>query len=108
MTTCIFCKILNGEIPSTKVYEDEHTYAFLDAFPVAPHHTLVIPKKHYENMFDVPEQELAHIIKTVKQIVESYKTEFGMKHVNILNNSGAEAQQTVFHLHFHIIPRGLK
>ena len=108
MKDCIFCKIISGEIPSTKVYEDEHTYAFLDAFPEGPHHTLIVPKKHYENIFDVPENEATNLMNAIKKIVALYERKFGLKHVNIINNSGSQAKQTVFHLHFHIIPRGLK
>ena len=105
MDDCIFCKIIKGELPSYKVYEDEYTYALLDIFPVNEYHTLVIPKKHYVDMFDIPEDELVSIMKTVKKIADLYKTKLGINNIQIINNSGAEAQQIVFHIHFHIIPR---
>lgn len=102
---CIFCKILNGEIPSYKIYEDENVYAFLDIADDAIGHTLVIPKNHYENILDIPEFELESIIKAVKKISLHYTENCGFTGVNIMNASGQSAQQTVFHLHFHIIPR---
>jgi len=102
---CIFCKIISGEFNSWKVYEDEHTFAFLDINPVNEYHTLVIPKKHYENMFDIPGDEAVHVIKAVKKIVDMYSKTLGLENIQIINNSGAQAQQDVFHIHFHIIPR---
>ena len=104
MENCLFCKIAKGELPSTKVYEDEHTLAFLDINPKSARHALVIPKKHYVNMFDIPQEELAHVMHTVKKIVDFYKKNYGINNVNIINNSGKLARQVVFHLHFHIIP----
>ena len=105
MTDCIFCKIVAGEIPSHKVYEDDHTLAFLDIFPASEYHTLVIPKKHYVNMFDIPEGEAVAIMKTIKKIVTLFQSKLGLENLNVYNNSGALAQQEVFHIHFHIVPR---
>ena len=105
MADCIFCKIIWGEAKSWKVYEDEYTYAFLDINPTNEYHTLVIPKKHVENIFDVSEDDFIHIMKTVKKIADFYHEKLGIKNVQIINSSGAEAQQDVFHLHFHIVPR---
>lgn len=105
MESCIFCKIVSGEIPSFKVYEDEHTYAFFDINPKNEYHTLVIPKKHYVNIFDIPESEAVFIMKTIKKIADLYKEKLGIENVQVINNSGAEAQQDVFHIHFHIVPR---
>ena len=102
---CIFCKIIKGEIPSYKVYEDENTYVFFDINPINEYHALVIPKSHYKDIFDVPENEALHIMKTIKTIVNIYNEQLGIKNVQIINNSGAEAQQDVFHIHFHIVPR---
>jgi len=102
---CIFCKIINGEIPSYKIYEDEYTYAFLDIADDAIGHTLVIPKKHYENIMEIPIDELAKVMSTVKKIANHYTENCGYSGVNIMNASGIDAQQTVFHLHFHIFPR---
>ena len=102
---CIFCKIASGEIKSSKVCEDEHAVAFLDINPVAEHHTLVIPKKHYENIFDIPADEFAHVMEMVRRVVDLYRSELGINNVQLLHNAGAAAQQEVFHLHIHIIPR---
>lgn len=102
---CIFCKIINNEIPSYKIYEDEYTLAFLDLSQVTKGHTLVVPKKHYANIFETPEEELNHLMHSIKCIVEKLKSSLGIENVNILNNSGSLAGQTVHHLHIHIIPR---
>lgn len=105
MNDCIFCKVAGSKAHSWKVCEDEYTYAFLDINPVNEYHTLVIPKKHYENMFDIPEDEALHIMKTIKKVVNLYSEKLGLKNVQVINSSGAEAQQDVFHIHFHIVPR---
>ena len=105
MSTCIFCRIAKGEAKSWKVYEDESVYAFLDINPVNEYHTLVIPKAHYENIFDVPEQELLKVMAVVKKLVDLYRERLGINSVQIISCSGEEAQQDVFHLHFHIVPR---
>ena len=102
---CIFCKILNKEIPSFKIYEDEYTYAFLDISKDIDGHTLVIPKKHCTNVLDCDNEILAHVMDTVKLVANHYVNDCGYEGVNILNASGEAAQQSVFHLHFHIIPR---
>ena len=101
---CIFCKIINKEIPSYKIYEDEYTYAFLDIAKDVDGHTLVIPKKHVTNVLDCDEETLAHVMNTVKKISNHYVS-LGFDGVNVINASGEAAEQTVFHLHFHIIPR---
>ena len=101
---CIFCKIVNGDVPSYKIYEDENVYAFLDIAGDVFGHTLVIPKKHYENIFEIPENELCKVMNAVKKI-STHFLKVGYTGVNILNASGVDAQQTVFHLHFHILPR---
>lgn len=104
---CIFCKIISGECPSYKIYENDYVYAFLDISKDAYGHTLVIPKKHFTNIFDCNEKYLTEVIKAVKLIADHYKN-LGFKGVNILNASGQDAQQSVFHLHFHILPRTSK
>lgn len=96
---------MRGEIPSNKVYEDAHTLAFFDIHPTAEYHTLVIPKRHYVNMFDIPEDEAVGMMKTIKKIVSLYQSKLGLTDVNVINNSGARAKQDVFHIHFHIVPR---
>ena len=102
---CIFCKIIKGEIPSYKIYEDEYTYAFLDIAKDVDGHTLVIPKKHVVNVLDCDIETLNHVINTVKKICNHYVNDLGYEGCNILNASGEAAQQSVMHLHFHIIPR---
>lgn len=105
MTDCIFCKIIKGEAHSWKVLENEHTYAFLDINPVSKYHTLIIPKKHYKDIFDMPEMALQEVIAMVRQVAKLYEEKLGIKHIQVVNNNGAEAQQFVFHMHYHIVPR---
>lgn len=105
MNDCIFCKIVKGEAESWKVYEDEHVYSFLDINPVNEYHTLVIPKKHYENIFDISEKDLINVMLALKRVVTLYNEKLGIKNVQIINSSGSDAQQDVFHIHFHIVPR---
>lgn len=105
MKECIFCKIIKGEIPCYKIYEDENTLAFLDIAQDCYGHTLVIPKNHYTNVLDCNEDILAKVMATVKKVANHYVNDCGFNGVNILNASGEDAQQSVFHLHFHILPR---
>ena len=104
MSDCIFCKIINGKAPSYKIYEDENVYAFLDIAGDSFGHTLVVPKNHYKDIFEVPEEELSNIMVAIKKISKHFLS-IGYTGVNILNASGVDAQQTVFHLHFHLFPR---
>lgn len=105
MEDCIFCKIVKGELPSYKVYEDEHTLAFLDISPVNHGHTLVIPKKHHSNMEDINQEELNQVIATVKKIGQAVKEKLGAPSYNIGENNDKEAGQIIPHIHFHVIPR---
>ncbi len=105
MDNCIFCKIIRGEIPCYKIYEDENVLAFLDIAKDCDGHTLVIPKKHCENVLDCNEKELQSVALAVQKVSSHYVDNCGYTGVNILNASGKSAQQTVFHLHFHILPR---
>jgi len=105
MSDCIFCKIVEGKARSWKVYENESVYAFLDNHPVNEYHTLVIPKKHYENIFDIPENKLKEVMAVVKILVTLFNSKLGINNVQIINSSGFEAQQDVLHAHFHIVPR---
>ena len=102
---CIFCQIVQGELPSYKIYEDDYVYAFLDISQDAVGHTLVIPKEHYENILDINQESLSKVMMAVKKISNHYVDNCGYTGVNIMNASGKDAQQSVFHLHFHIIPR---
>jgi len=105
MKDCIFCKIINGESDSWKVLETEYAYAFLDIHMVSRYHTLVIPKKHYENIFDITEQALSEVIVLTKRVCKLYENKLGIKHLQIISSNGKEAQQDVFHAHYHIVPR---
>lgn len=102
---CIFCKIASGEIATTKVYEDEVVFAFLDQHPKAPGHTLVIPKSHSADIIATPDDVLGHMMPKIKQIAEKQMKEYGASGFNLAVNNGASAGQEVYHLHFHIIPR---
>ncbi|HBV01666.1 MAG TPA: HIT family protein [Candidatus Taylorbacteria bacterium] len=104
MSSCIFCKIIRGELPCTKVYEDESVAAFLDIKPVNPGHTLVIPKKHFENIHDMPDALVAKVAVAAKKIADAMRN-IGVKGVNIGMNNGAHAGQIVFHAHMHVMPR---
>ena len=105
MRDCIFCKIVEGKTKSWKVYENENVYAFLDINPVNEYHTLVIPKNHSDNIFDIPERELKEVMAVIKKLVLLFNSKLGISNVQIINSSGSEAQQDVFHMHFHIVPR---
>jgi histidine triad (HIT) family protein len=105
MTDCLFCKIIAGEIPSSKAYEDAHTYAFLDINPTNVGHTLVVPKEHYDNIFDISDEALAHVMSTVKKLSPAIQKAVGADAVNIMQNNGQAAGQIVFHSHTHIVPR---
>ncbi len=103
MENCLFCKIIAGEIPSTKVYEDELVYAFRDINPQAPVHILVIPKKHISSIAaadEATDQELAACLRAVKKIAEAEKLDNGYR---VVSNCGPDACQSVPHLHFHIL-----
>lgn len=102
---CIFCDIIEGKIPSYKIYEDDNTYAFLDIAGDAYGHTLVIPKKHCVNILDADAETLNNVMVAVNKISNHYVNNCGFTGVNLVNCSGADAEQSVFHLHIHIIPR---
>ena len=105
MDTCIFCKINRREVPSKTLYEDELVRAILDVNPVSKGHILVIPKKHYKNIFETPDIVLERINVICKKLSIVTKEKLNATGVNILNASGKDAQQSVFHLHYHIVPR---
>ncbi|GIN37978.1 HIT family protein [Heyndrickxia oleronia] len=105
MSDCIFCKIVNGEIPSAKIYEDEHVMAFIDISQVTKGHTLIIPKIHKENIFELTPEIASHLFEVVPKIANALKKEFNPIGMNLVNNNGEQAGQTVFHFHLHLIPR---
>lgn len=102
---CIFCKIIHGEIPSAKVYEDEHVYAFLDISQVTKGHTLVIPKQHVRNIYDTPADVAKELFARIPKIANAIKAAYQPVGINLVNNNEAPAGQTVFHLHIHLIPK---
>ncbi len=102
---CIFCKIANGVIPSKTVYEDENFRIILDLGPAAKGHALVLPKEHYANLFDLPEDVAAAAFVTAKKAAGMIYKNLGADGLNIVQNNGAAAGQTVPHFHIHIIPR---
>lgn len=105
MTSCIFCKIANGDLPSEKVYEDEHVFAFMDISPVTKGHTLIIPKKHAENVYELDEEIAGHLFSVVPKIANALNETFHPQGLNLLQNNGSFAGQSVFHFHLHLIPR---
>ena len=102
---CIFCQIARKEKQAYLVYEDAQCMAFLDAYPVTEGHTLVIPKEHYENIYEIPEDNLAHIMTICKRLALDYQQIFQTIGLNIIQSNGTAAKQTVFHFHVHLVPR---
>ena len=105
MDDCIFCKIVNNQIPSYKVYEDDDVLAFLDVNPMAKGHTLIIPKKHIKDIFEMDDETIKKIASVAQKIAKRMKDNLGVEGVNLYHASGAVAEQTVFHAHLHVIPR---
>jgi histidine triad (HIT) family protein len=101
----IFAKILRGEASAHKVYEDDHTLAFMDITPQSTGHTLIIPKVEAENIYDIDEANLAHLIATTKRVAHAVRDALKPDGIMVGQFNGAPAGQTVFHLHFHVIPR---
>jgi histidine triad (HIT) family protein len=102
---CLFCKIVAGEIPSTRVYEDERTVAFMDINPGTVGHLLVIPREHAKDVLEIDPEDLAAVAKTGKVMAERVVERLDADGVNLLNSCGQQAWQTVFHFHLHVIPR---
>ncbi|HAR6770129.1 TPA: HIT family protein [Staphylococcus aureus] len=105
MSETIFGKILTGEIPSFKVYEDDYVYAFLDISQVTKGHTLLIPKKASANIFETDEETMKHIGAALPKVANAIKRAFNPDGLNIIQNNGEFADQSIFHIHFHLIPR---
>ena len=102
---CIFCKIANGEIPSSTVYEDERYRAILDLGPATAGHTIILPKDHFADLIEADEETRASILDVAAKIGAGMKKGLGCAGFNVVQNNGIEAGQTVFHLHVHVIPR---
>ena len=105
MEDCLFCKIIKGEIPSTKVYEDEYVYAFLDIAPQAPFHAVVVPKTHIDSAAQIDAQNSLHVAKIYEAIAKIAKDENLEKGFRVVINCGEDGGQTVGHLHFHLLAR---
>ncbi len=102
---CIFCRIANGEIPSATLYEDDEFRVILDLNPAAKGHSLILPKNHYANLFELPEETASKAICVAKKISEKLYTGLHAAGLNLVQNNGEVAGQTVFHFHMHLIPR---
>ena len=105
MDDCIFCRIVKGEIPCYMIYENEDVMCFLDVRQDFYGHTIVVPKKHYKNTLDCDEDVLHKVISAVQKVSKHYVENCGIKGAVIINNNNKEGDQSVFHLHYHIIPR---
>lgn len=102
---CIFCKIANGEIPSRTVYEDEDFRAILDLGPATKGHTLILPKDHAANLYELPDDVAAKVLPVAKKVASILKEKLGCAGLNLVQNNGEIAGQTVMHFHLHVIPR---
>ena len=102
---CLFCKIVAGEVPATRVREDERTVAFMDINPATRGHMLVIPREHSTNLLEIASEDLAACAATAKELTALVSERLGADGVNVLNSCGRAAWQTVFHFHLHVIPR---
>lgn len=102
---CIFCKIANGEIPSQTLYEDDSFRVILDLGPATKGHALVIPKEHYANLYELPEEQAGEAMKVAKKMAARMTERLGCEGFNLIQNNGDLAGQTVFHFHMHMIPR---
>lgn len=102
---CLFCKIIDGEIPSAKVYEDEHVFAFMDISQVTKGHTLIIPKVHTKNIYETSKDIAGKLFSRVPKVANAIKKAYNPSGMNLLNNNEAMSGQTVFHYHIHLIPR---
>lgn len=105
MDGCIFCKIANGEIPSNTIYEDDAFRVILDNGPATKGHALVLPKAHYSDLFEMPEEAAADAMKVAKKVASLIKTKLKCDGLNLVQNNGETAGQTVMHFHLHVIPR---
>lgn len=102
---CIFCKIINGDIPSRRIYEDDNFVVMMDVSPASKGHSLLLPKEHYANLFEMPDELLEELLKVAKKAAALLKDSLGADGINLLQNNGVAAGQTVFHYHMHLIPR---
>ena len=104
-TNCIFCKIANGEIPSKTLYEDDKFRVILDLGPASKGHALILPKEHYAELYELPEETAGEVMKLAKKMAAQMTQRLGCEGFNLVQNNGDLAGQTVFHFHMHLIPR---
>ena len=102
---CIFCKIVAGDLPAEVVDQDDHTVSFMDINPWTRGHALVIPRTHSRNLYEVGEDDLAHVTAAAKRLASTMRERLGCDGINLLNSCESAAWQTVFHFHVHVIPR---
>ncbi len=102
---CLFCRIVRGEIPAVRIFEDDATLAFLDINPIVKGHTLVIPKAHFDPLMNTPDDVLARVIRTVRLVARAHVAGLRAEGVNLHQSNGSPAGQVIPHLHFHVIPR---
>lgn len=105
MAHCSFCSIIARDSHAEIVYEDEHTLAFMDALPMTAGHTLVIPKQHVRDLFELPDDVAGHLMRSARTVGQFITRGMGAAGLNLLNNNGVAADQSQFHLHLHLIPR---
>ena len=103
MSDCIFCKIIAGEIPSATIYENDEFKVILDRFPAAEGHVLILPKNHTPNIFEIDPEQAGRLFTLAAKLARALKEELGLEHMNVLQNNGTVAGQTVFHFHLHLI-----
>ena len=105
MDDCIFCKLANGEFPTNSIYEDDKFNVILDLAPATKGHALILPKEHYANLYELPEEVAMNVMKLAKKMVQLMTDKLGCDGFNLVQNNGEVAGQTVFHFHMHLIPR---
>ncbi|HCB33616.1 MAG TPA: HIT family protein [Acidimicrobiaceae bacterium] len=102
---CAFCAIVAGDVPSLRVYEDDHAVAFMDRLPMTPGHCLVVPRRHVVDIWDLTDDDAARVLRACRRMAHLLRDRLGARGVNLVNNNGAAADQTQFHYHVHVIPR---
>jgi histidine triad (HIT) family protein len=102
---CVFCMVLRGDLPSEKIYEDDHVVAVMDINPWTRGHAVVFPRKHAKNLFEIEDEELEHVAVAAKRVATKMRETLDCSGVNLLQSNGKSAWQTIFHLHVHVIPR---
>lgn len=105
MNDCIFCKIIDGAIPSATLFENEEFKVILDRFPASEGHCLILPKNHVANIFEIDPEQAGRLFALATKVAKQMQETLGLSHMNVMQNNGVVAGQTVFHFHLHLIPR---